>query len=237
MAVGDGANDIDMLATAGLGIAFNAKPALGEVADTALSQPYLDVVLFVLGITRDEVERADAADGPDPTCSDRVTPRPTCWRRSPPATGPHARGTGGDPARAGRRGARDADRAAAGAAARGAAPPVLEAAAAAPRSRSAWTRAAAGEWHDALATWVDEPHPQDRPTGPRRALGGGAGAAGRSRSTVGDAQARALLPGPVDDVPKVVSRLQIGGTDLRTGRPRAAPARRAGDPRERGARR
>jgi phosphoserine phosphatase len=63
VAVGDGANDIDMLATAGLGIAFNAKPALAEVADTALSAPYLDVVLFVLGITRDEVERADAADG------------------------------------------------------------------------------------------------------------------------------------------------------------------------------
>jgi len=63
VAVGDGANDIDMLSTAGLGIAFNAKPALREVADTALSLPYLDVVLFVLGITRDEVERADAADG------------------------------------------------------------------------------------------------------------------------------------------------------------------------------
>lgn len=63
VAVGDGANDIDMLTTAGLGIAFNAKPALREVADTALSLPYLDVVLFVLGITRDEVERADAADG------------------------------------------------------------------------------------------------------------------------------------------------------------------------------
>jgi phosphoserine phosphatase len=63
VAVGDGANDIDMLATAGLGIAFNAKPALREVADTALSHPYLDVVLFVLGITRDEVERADAAEG------------------------------------------------------------------------------------------------------------------------------------------------------------------------------
>jgi len=63
VAVGDGANDIDMLATAGLGIAFNAKPALAEIADTALSAPYLDVVLFVLGITRDEVERADAADG------------------------------------------------------------------------------------------------------------------------------------------------------------------------------
>jgi phosphoserine phosphatase len=63
VAVGDGANDIDMLTTAGLGIAFNAKPAVREVADTALSYPYLDAVLFVLGITRDEVERADAAEG------------------------------------------------------------------------------------------------------------------------------------------------------------------------------
>ena len=63
VAVGDGANDIDMLATAGLGIAFNAKPALRDVADTALSHPYLDAVLFVLGITRDEVEHADAAEG------------------------------------------------------------------------------------------------------------------------------------------------------------------------------
>jgi phosphoserine phosphatase len=63
VAVGDGANDIDMLTTAGLGIAFNAKPALREVADTALSHPYLDAVLFVLGITRDEVEHADAAEG------------------------------------------------------------------------------------------------------------------------------------------------------------------------------
>jgi phosphoserine phosphatase len=63
VAVGDGANDIDMLDTAGLGVAFNAKPALREVADTALSVPYLDTVLFVLGITRDEVEVADAAEG------------------------------------------------------------------------------------------------------------------------------------------------------------------------------
>jgi phosphoserine phosphatase len=63
VAVGDGANDNDMLTTAGLGIAFNAKPALREVADTALSHPYLDAVLFVLGITRDDVERADAAEG------------------------------------------------------------------------------------------------------------------------------------------------------------------------------
>jgi phosphoserine phosphatase len=63
VAVGDGANDIDMITTAGLGIAFNAKPALREVADTALSHPYLDAVLFVLGVTRAEVEAADLADG------------------------------------------------------------------------------------------------------------------------------------------------------------------------------
>jgi phosphoserine phosphatase len=63
VAVGDGANDIDMLSTAGLGVAFNAKPALREVADTAITQPFLDVVLFVLGVTRDEVEAADAAEG------------------------------------------------------------------------------------------------------------------------------------------------------------------------------
>jgi phosphoserine phosphatase len=46
-----------------LGVAFNAKPALREVADAAINQPFLDVVLFVLGVTRDEVEAADAADG------------------------------------------------------------------------------------------------------------------------------------------------------------------------------
>ncbi|GAA2670818.1 MULTISPECIES: phosphoserine phosphatase SerB [Actinosynnema] len=65
VAVGDGANDIDMIGAAGLGIAFNAKPALREVADTALSHPFLDAVLFVLGVTRAEVEAADLADGLD----------------------------------------------------------------------------------------------------------------------------------------------------------------------------
>ena len=63
VAVGDGANDIDMLAAAGLGVAFNAKPALREVADASLSHPYLDTVLFLLGVTRAEIEAADAADG------------------------------------------------------------------------------------------------------------------------------------------------------------------------------
>ncbi len=63
VAVGDGANDIDMLSAAGLGIAFNAKPIVAEFADTTLNQPFLDPVLFILGITRAEVEAADAADG------------------------------------------------------------------------------------------------------------------------------------------------------------------------------
>ncbi len=63
VAVGDGANDIDMLNAAGLGVAFNAKPALREVADASLSHPYLDTVLFILGVTRAEIDAADAADG------------------------------------------------------------------------------------------------------------------------------------------------------------------------------
>lgn len=60
VAVGDGANDIDMISAAGLGIAFNAKPALREIADTAVSSPFLDEVLHMLGITRDEIEAAEA---------------------------------------------------------------------------------------------------------------------------------------------------------------------------------
>jgi phosphoserine phosphatase len=55
VAVGDGANDLDMLNAAGLGIAFNAKPIVREQAHAALNQPYLDAVLQVLGFTRDEV--------------------------------------------------------------------------------------------------------------------------------------------------------------------------------------
>jgi phosphoserine phosphatase len=62
VAVGDGANDLDMLNTAGLGIAFNAKPIVRQAADTAVSVPYLDAILFLLGITREEIEAADAED-------------------------------------------------------------------------------------------------------------------------------------------------------------------------------
>ena len=65
VAVGDGANDLDMLSTAGLGIAFNAKPIVEEAADTALTVPYLDAILFVLGIRREDVEEADELDDID----------------------------------------------------------------------------------------------------------------------------------------------------------------------------
>ena len=63
VAIGDGANDLDMLGAAGLGVAFNAKPVVREQAHTAVNVPYLDAVLYLLGITREEVEEADAADG------------------------------------------------------------------------------------------------------------------------------------------------------------------------------
>lgn len=62
IAIGDGANDIDMLEAAGLGVAFNAKKALQDRADTAVNLPYLDSILYLLGITREEIEAADAQE-------------------------------------------------------------------------------------------------------------------------------------------------------------------------------
>ena len=63
IAIGDGANDLDMLNAAGLGIAFNAKPLVQEAAHTAVNVPYLDTVLYLLGISREEVVAADAEAG------------------------------------------------------------------------------------------------------------------------------------------------------------------------------
>lgn len=60
IAIGDGANDLDMISIAGLGIAFNAKPAVKAAADSSLSAPYLDSVLYLLGITREDIEESDA---------------------------------------------------------------------------------------------------------------------------------------------------------------------------------
>ncbi|WP_369793512.1 phosphoserine phosphatase SerB [Terrabacter sp. Root85] len=63
VAIGDGANDLDMLDVAGLGVAFNAKPIVQEQAQTAVNVPYLDSVLYLLGISREEIEEADLDDG------------------------------------------------------------------------------------------------------------------------------------------------------------------------------
>lgn len=59
VAIGDGANDLDMLNAAGLGVAFNAKPVVRQAAHTAVNVPFLDTVLYLLGVTREEVEAAD----------------------------------------------------------------------------------------------------------------------------------------------------------------------------------
>ncbi|HZZ53595.1 MAG TPA: phosphoserine phosphatase SerB [Trebonia sp.] len=64
VAVGDGANDLGMIAAAGLGVAFNAKPMVRDAADTALSVPYLDTVLYLLGISRDAVAAAENDTSP-----------------------------------------------------------------------------------------------------------------------------------------------------------------------------
>jgi peptidyl-tRNA hydrolase len=101
--------------------------------------------------------------------------------------------------------------------------PVLEAAAAAalavcldPRTQPG------GEWHDIVAIWVGT---QIRKIA-RRARGAHWDAVQELPGVtweVDGAQARALLPGPVDDVPRVVSRLQIGGTELEPDEPGPPP--------------
>ena len=63
IAIGDGANDLDMLNAAGLGIAYNAKPVVRDAADTAVNVPYLDAIIYLMGISREEVEAADAEAG------------------------------------------------------------------------------------------------------------------------------------------------------------------------------
>ena len=92
--------------------------------------------------------------------------------------------------------------------------PTLEAAARAALALCLDPRAAPDdEWHDAVTTWVDA---RIRKIA-RRARGAHWAAVQELPGVtvaVGDAEARALLPGPVDDVPHTVARLQIGGTDL-----------------------
>lgn len=59
VAIGDGANDLDMLAAAGLGIAFNAKPVVRRQVGTTVSVPYLDAILFMLGLRGRDVDRLE----------------------------------------------------------------------------------------------------------------------------------------------------------------------------------
>jgi phosphoserine phosphatase len=69
VAIGDGANDLDMLEVAGLGIAYNAKALVQEAADTTVNVPYLDAIMYLLGISREEIEALDLEHG-------LVTPAP-----------------------------------------------------------------------------------------------------------------------------------------------------------------
>lgn len=54
LAVGDGANDLDMLAVAGLGVAFRAKPIVAEKAAVSIVHGDLTALLYLQGYGRDE---------------------------------------------------------------------------------------------------------------------------------------------------------------------------------------
>ena len=56
IAVGDGANDLPMLATAGLGIAFHAKPKVKQTAEQSISTIGLDGVLYFIGFKDSNIE-------------------------------------------------------------------------------------------------------------------------------------------------------------------------------------
>jgi phosphoserine phosphatase len=65
VAVGDGANDLPMLAAAGLGIAFRAKPIVRETARSALSNVGLDGILYLMGVRDREATSTVHGMGPD----------------------------------------------------------------------------------------------------------------------------------------------------------------------------
>ena len=56
IAVGDGANDLPMLSTAGLGIAFHAKPIVKESANYSLNKFGIDGILYLMGLSEKETK-------------------------------------------------------------------------------------------------------------------------------------------------------------------------------------
>ena len=50
VAIGDGANDLDMIAAAGLGIAFNARSMVREAADATIDTPRIDAAIDLIGL-------------------------------------------------------------------------------------------------------------------------------------------------------------------------------------------
>ncbi|MGD8831244.1 MAG: phosphoserine phosphatase SerB [Pseudomonadales bacterium] len=61
IAIGDGANDLPMLSTAGLGVAYHAKPLVKESASHAISNFGLDSVLYLMGFSDRDIEEALSA--------------------------------------------------------------------------------------------------------------------------------------------------------------------------------
>ena len=64
VAIGDGANDILMLGQAGLGIAYNAKEKLERAANMSLGRARLKNILYILGISEEEMGSWSVCDRP-----------------------------------------------------------------------------------------------------------------------------------------------------------------------------
>lgn len=69
VAVGDGANDIHMLARAGLGIAFNAKSLVQRHANAGINQSNLELILYFLGVSGKELQELREASKSSPKSS------------------------------------------------------------------------------------------------------------------------------------------------------------------------
>ena len=57
LAVGDGANDLDMIRASGLGVAFHAKPAVAAAASARIEHSDLTALLYLQGYTEEEIVR------------------------------------------------------------------------------------------------------------------------------------------------------------------------------------